>query len=198
MVQMIAWGGLTAAMLAAVAVYVVASRSVETPAYSVVRADDDAELRQYPELTLAQITHRGTRRSAVQSGFSPLARYIFAKDRAGEKMAMTAPVIQMQTNDVWIVAFILPAGISAAEAPVPAGDVEIVTVPPRAMAAIRFSGVWSDARFNEATDRLQAWIRDAGLRVIGPVEYGYYNDPFTPAFLRRNEVLVPVALPADP
>ena len=60
------------------------------------------------------------------------------------------------------------------------------------MATIRFSGIWSDRRFLEAANRLQRWIEDEGLSIQGPIEYGYYNDPFTPAFLRRNEVLLPV------
>jgi hypothetical protein len=31
------------------------------------------------------------------------------------------------------------------------------------------------------------------LTPAGPPEYAYYNDPFTPGFLRRNEVMLPVA-----
>ena len=38
-----------------------------------------------------------------------------------------------------------------------------------------------------------AWIDAQGLTPTGPVEFAYYNDPFTPWFLRRNEVLVEVA-----
>ena len=60
------------------------------------------------------------------------------------------------------------------------------------MATVRFFGVWSYRRFLEAANRLQRWIEDEDLSILGPFEYGYYNDPFTPAFLRRNEVLVPV------
>jgi effector-binding domain-containing protein len=128
----------------------------------------------------------------VQSGFSPLARYIFAKDRSGEKIAMTAPVVQKPINDKWTVSFILPSNISLEEAPEPSDDVKLVTEPARLMATLRFSGVWSDRRFEEAANRLRRWIEGEGLRIQGPFEYGYYNDPFTPAFLRRNEVLVPV------
>jgi hypothetical protein len=37
------------------------------------------------------------------------------------------------------------------------------------------------------------------LSPLGPPTYAYYNDPFTPGFLRRNEIQLPVkrsALPA--
>jgi hypothetical protein len=37
-----------------------------------------------------------------------------------------------------------------------------------------------------------AWVEAQGLVPTGPVEYAYYNDPFTPFFLRRNEVMVEV------
>ena len=60
------------------------------------------------------------------------------------------------------------------------------------MSTIRFSGVWSDRRFLEAANRLQQWIEDEDLSILDPFKYGYQSDPFTPAFLRRNEVLVPV------
>ena len=192
MIQMFVFGAAAAGVIAAGGAYVASTRSVETAAYSVVKTDGDVELRRYPEMTLAQVTRAGTRRKSVQSGFSPLARYIFAKDRTGEKIAMTAPVVQKPINDKWTISFILPSGVSAEDAPKPSGDVTIVTEPGRLMASIRFSGVWSDRRFLEAANRLHQWIEDKGLSIQGPFEYGYYNDPFTPTFLRRNEVLVPV------
>ena len=192
MIKMIVLGTVALGALAAGGAYVAATRSIETPAYSVVHTYGDVELRRYPEMTLAQVTRKGTRRKSVQSGFSPLARYIFAKDRAGEKIAMTAPVVQKPMDDKWAVSFILPSDVSADDAPKPSGDVTLVTEPARLMATIRFSGVWSDRRFDEATNRLRRWIDSKDFSIKGQFEYGYYNDPFTPAFLRRNEVLVPV------
>ena len=192
MIQIIILATFTVTVLAAVGAYVVAMRSIEIPPYSVVRTDGEFELRSYPEMTLAQVTRAGTRRHSVQAGFSPLARYIFAKDRVGEKIAMTAPVVQKPMDDKWTVSFILPSNVSAEDAPKPSGDIRLVTEPARLMATIRFSGVWSDRRFNQATNRLRRWIESNDFSINGQFEYGYYNDPFTPAFLRRNEVLVPV------
>ena len=192
MIQIIILATFTVTVLAAAGAYVVAMRSIEIPPYSVVQTNGDIELRSYPEMTLAQVTRAGTRRHSVQAGFSPLARYIFAKDRTGEKIKMTAPVVQKPINDRWTVSFILPSHITAEDAPKPSGEVTLMTQPVRLMATIRFSGIWSDRRFHEAANRLERWIEVEGLRMQGPFEYGYYNDPFTPAFLRRNEVLVPV------
>jgi hypothetical protein len=127
MIKMIVLGTVALGALAVGGVYVAATRSIETPAYSVVHTYGDVELRRYPEMTLAQVTRSGTRRKSVQSGFSPLARYIFAKDRSGEKIAMTAPVVQKPINDKWTVSFILPSDISLEEAPEPSDDVKLVT-----------------------------------------------------------------------
>ncbi|MEM6500189.1 MAG: heme-binding protein, partial [Pseudomonadota bacterium] len=192
MIKAIALGSMALGAVAVGAAYVWSTSSVETPTYTVQVTNGDIELRNYPAMTLAQVTRSGSRRSAVQAGFSPLARYIFAKDRTGEKIAMTAPVVQSQLNDEWTVSFILPAAITADSAPTPASDVQVVSQPERLVAAIRFSGSWSDARFQNASQRLLAWVEEQGFGIDGAVEYGYYNDPFTPAFLRRNEVLVPV------
>ena len=165
MIQMIVFGTVAVGALAAGGAYVAATRSVETPAYSVVHTDGNVELRRYPEMTLAQVTRAGTQRNSVQSCFLPLARYIFAKDRAGEKIAMTAPLVQKRINDKRTVSFILPSGVLAEDVPMPSGDVTIVTEPAHLMTTIPFSDVWSDRHFNEAANRLQRWIEEEGLSI---------------------------------
>ena len=87
----------------------------------------------------------------------------------------------------------MPSGRTLADLPDPAGDVTLREVPERRIAALRFSGRWTDANFETHAADLMAWIEAQGLTPPGPVEFAYYNDPFTPWFLRRNEVLVEVA-----
>ncbi len=184
-----------------------ATASVETPDYAVERTDGALELRRYPPMVLASLRREGDRQGAVGGAFRPLADYIFAKDRGGEKITMTAPVVQEpekipmtapvvqepDAGDAWTVSFIMPAGRTPADLPDPAGDVTLRELPGRRMAAIRFSGRWTDANFAAHAARLTSWVEAQGLTPKGPVEYAYYNDPFTPWFLRRNEVLVEVA-----
>jgi hypothetical protein len=182
-----------------------ATASVETPDYAVERVDGAVELRRYPPLVLASVRRQGDRSRAVGGAFRPLADYIFAKSRGGEKIAMTAPVVQepgtiAMTAPVvqeageegWTVSFIMPAGRTLADLPDPAGDVTLRELPGRRMAALRFSGRWTDANFATHAARLVDWVAAQGLTPKGPVEYAYYNDPFTPWFLRRNEVMVEV------
>lgn len=190
--KMLAFGSLGLGALAAATLYYQSSAHIEIPAYVVEISDGDFEVRTYPEQNLAQVMRTGSRRTAVQSAFSPLARYIFARNRPGERIAMTAPVLQEPQADGWVVSFIMPAGIMLDDLPTPTGEVRLTTEPARRMAALRFSGAWTDARFDAATERLLDWVSAQGLEPAGPPAFGYYDDPFKPAFMRRNEVLMPV------
>ncbi|MEM8570734.1 MAG: heme-binding protein [Pseudomonadota bacterium] len=166
------------------------SRSIEMPDYTVELKDGAFELRRYPAMVVASIDRAGSRGNAVRAAFSPLAGYIFARSREGEKIAMTAPVTQEPATDGWKVSFIMPSGRSVVDLPQPTAEIELSNVAPRLAASITFSGSWMDSRFEEASDKLLIWVERQGYLPAGPPEYAYYNDPFTPPFLRRNEVIV--------
>lgn len=167
---------------------------LDQPVYAVEARDGRFELRTYEPMVVAATRQPGTRRDALEGGFRTLARYIFAGDRAGEKLAMTTPVLHGPAGDEgWSVAFVMPPGRSAGSLPVPAGDLELRTLPAREVAALRFSGRWSDARLAAKTEELSDWMDGRGLVAAGPAEYAFYHPPFMPFFLRRNEVLIPVA-----
>ena len=190
--------------------WIYAVSNVERWTYTVLEKDGAIEVRDYPALVVAEVTRRGDRNSAVRAGFGPLAGYIFAKNRGGESISMTAPVTQAlvppvsqdtsgQANgadETWIVRFIMPAKYTLDTLPKAAGDdVRLLSVAAGRFAAIQFSGVASDALIatNEAT--LRAWLADRKMTINGEPTYAYYNDPFTPGPLRRNEVLFAVQTP---
>lgn len=210
------------AVLVAVATwyYVYVLQNVETPAYQVVEQDGAFEVRDYPPLVVAEVARGGSRQQGLRQGFGPLARYIFAKERGGERIAMTAPVeqqpveqqitpqastegaeapiamtapvLQTATDEAqWAVRFIMPAQYRLADLPAPAGeDVRLRELPPRRFAAVRFSGRTGDAQLAAQEEALRQWLTGRGLRPSGAPIYAYYNDPFTPGPLRRNEVLL--------
>ncbi len=184
-----------AAFVLAAGWWIYATSNVAVPSYAVVQAEGDVEIRDYPALVVAEVTTQGTRGEAVRAGFSPLARYIFARERDGEKIAMTAPVTQRPDGDgTWTVQFIMPEEYTLDSLPKPVGaQVVLATESAVRRAAIRFSGSWDDARFAEQEATLRAWLTARGLTPTGPATYAYYNDPFTPPFLRRNEVLIDLA-----
>lgn len=193
-------GGVVLLGAAAVATWAYVAATVETPPYAVAGRDGAIELRDYPALRVAEIARDGTRGEAVRAGFRPLARYIFARERPGPKIAMTAPVTQSPVTQSpegearWTVQFVMPSAYALSDLPAPVADgVRLREVPPQRMAAIRFSGVATDASIAVQEAALRAWLGRQGLGATGAPVYAYYNDPLTPGFLRRNEVLIPVA-----
>jgi hypothetical protein len=182
--------GLAAILMALAVFWYVQTRNVEIARYQVLERDGDIEIRAYPALVVAEVTRTGSRDEAVRSGFGPLARYIFAKERGGEKIAMTAPVTQKPREDSWSIQFIMPSAYTLERLPKPPGsDIALLELPAARRAAIRFSGWWSDDLFKSKNAALLDWLGKKGLTPVGPPTYAYYNDPFTPGFLRRNEVL---------
>lgn len=197
-------GGIVALLVVAAAAWIIVARNVETPEYAVVVMDGDIEIRDYPPLVVAQVRREGDRSTAVNKAFGPLADYIFAKNREGdsismtapvtqqpaEKIAMTAPVTQTPDSGEWMIRFIMPAKYALGDLPKPASeDVTLTRIPAERRAAIRFSGSWDDELFARKTKELRDWLASRGVEPLGPPTYAYYNDPFTPGFLRRNEVM---------
>jgi DNA gyrase inhibitor GyrI len=182
--------GFVAVLLGLVLFWYVQTRNVEVARYEVLEADGDIEIRAYPALVVAEVTRTGNRDEAVRAGFGPLARYIFAKERPGEKIAMTAPVTQKADGPSWTIQFIMPSAYNLDRLPRPTGmDVQLRELPPARRAAIRFSGWWSDDLFKTKDAILLDWLDKKGLEPIGTPTFAYYNDPFTPGILRRNEIL---------
>jgi hypothetical protein len=194
-------GGAGLIALGALGVWGYVKLTIETPPYTVAERDGRFELRDYPGFTVAEVVTRGEREAAVRAGFRPLARYIFARERDGEKIAMTAPVTQARVAEgaaEWRVRFVMPRRYRLDDLPRPnGGEVRLLETAPARLAAIRFSGSWRDAHMDRREAELRRWLAERSLVARGPAVYAYYDDPFTPGFLRRNEVLVEVVGAAE-
>lgn len=164
--------------------------SVEKPKYKVLERDGAIEIRQYPALRVAEIKRSGNRGGAVRNAFNPLASYIFANKREGEKISMTAPVTQQKTGGDWTVQFIMPSKYSLSDLPKPDNaEVRLREIPAKKRVAIQFSGKQTDELLATKEKELRAWLKNKGITPKGQPLYAYYNSPFTPGPLRRNEVL---------
>ncbi len=130
-----------------------------------------------------------------QAGPEPSATTAPAGPRAGsEKIAMTAPVSQQPSEDKWAISFVMPAQYTRETLPEPLDPTVVLReIPARKMAALRYSGTWGRARFEQYKSRLETFIRDKGQQIAGVAIFARYDPPFLPFFLRRNEVLIPVA-----
>jgi effector-binding domain-containing protein len=71
-------------------------------------------------------------------------------------------------------------------------NIALRLVAARRMAAVRYSGFWSEKKYLQHKKKLGTWIDEEGLTVVGEPVWARYNPPFTPWFMRRNEILIPV------
>ena len=180
------------------------SMAIEEPSYEVVQQLEGAEVRQYAPYVVAQVLVSGPADDAGTQAFPILAGYIFGKNKGARKLEMTAPVTQAaapvklemtapvtqaEAPGGFIVQFVLPKGITLATAPEPVDPrVQLREMPARRVAVIRYSGFWSQANFDEHLGKLEAALRAAQLPWAGEPTLSRYNAPFTPWFLRRNEI----------
>ena len=201
---------LAAALLSA-GCSVFGGRSAPEPAHDTVISEPPFEIRAYPALTVARTAAGGDRDAAVRTGFSRLFDYISganapAEDIAmtapvitepegeGAEIAMTAPVLTEEEAGRWQVMFVLPDGMSAETAPRPTDpSVEIATIPARRVAVVTFSGILDAGDIARNRARLTDWLATRDERPAGPWQAAGYNPPWTLPWLRRNEVMVPVA-----
>ncbi len=168
--------------------------------YEVVKNYGPFELRSYGPYVLAQVQIRGDFITAGNSAFQPLLRYITGANQQKTQMAMTAPVIQSSVEpDHHLVSFVLPEGAGSESVPVPIPNdakVQIVHVAPHLAVARKFTGSWNFDRFVDESETLEDSVENAiyGGELSGKVQgepyFARYNSPFTPWFLRRNEVLL--------
>lgn len=180
---------------------------VEEPRYQVLRSDGAVELRDYPPMLLASTTVSGAGRDARGDGFRVLADFIFGNNRAGDKVAMTAPVEEASQkiamtapveenadgSGATVITFIMPDEYTADTLPVPVNEaVDIETRPAERIAAIRFSGIAGTKEMEAKEAELRAWLSREGVEPAGDARYARYDPPWRLPFQRRNEVLIPV------
>ncbi|WP_156842532.1 SOUL family heme-binding protein [Novosphingobium aquimarinum] len=204
---------LTAAGLAglaglAAASWGVVASDVETPDYTLISKSGKIEVRRYPAMIVAETTVVGSREEAIKRGFRIIADYIFGNNLSDDKVAMTAPVMQQSSQKIamtapvmqqgegnsWTVRFVMPAEYTMETLPKPGNpQVVLVEVPEKRYAAIRFSGLAGQTSLRKHEAELKRFIADNGLTSASPVEYAFYNPPWTLPFMRRNEMLLELA-----
>jgi acetyl/propionyl-CoA carboxylase alpha subunit len=172
------------------------------------------EIRAYDPMIAAEVTTTGERGEAINDGFRILAGYIFGGNSGqqsiemtapvtqqpdiseGQKIAMTAPVIQEAgvNQSEWKVRFIMPAEYTLSSLPKPNDDqIKFIEVPAYKAAVIRFSGFNTDSNLMSHKTELMTWIKENKISAEGEPVYAFYNPPWTPPFMRRNEVMVKIS-----
>jgi hypothetical protein len=189
------------------------SMSVSEASYQVLETlENGVEIRAYPEQIWAT-----TVADNQNDAFSPLFRYISgdnergekiemtapvvtpAPQRAktdsakGEKIEMTAPVVTMNSEKGLFMAFIMPERFDIQSIPKPLSSrVKIQLIEPRKLATIRFSGYVTEENYKKNLELLNKTLEARRISTEGEPLLMQYNDPWTPPFLRRNEIALQV------
>jgi effector-binding domain-containing protein len=187
------------------------SSRVEQAEYEVVRKNKYYEIRKYPKHIVAQTTVSGDYKSSMNSGFRIVASYIFGANtrresismtapvvssnlrEAGNKIAMTAPVVIGGENSNRTISFGMPKGYTIDTLPIPNDKrVEITEIPEKTFAVVRFSGYRNTDKIEKIGKKLKDKLAEDKVRVTGNISYAGYNAPWTPPWMTRNEVLVEI------
>jgi len=164
----------------------------ETVAYEITGQIGEIEFRKYPHMVLATVKSMGN-----DSGFNLLFSYITGNNHAKGQISMTAPVITSVqipmtspvVSDEQSMSFVMPGGKEKDEMPDPLDQrVKISSLPPREIAVIRFKGYAGREDVNDVKSRLLENLKKSGIATRGQPMLMRYNAPWTPGFLRRNEV----------
>ena len=182
--------------------------AIEKSKYTVVEKEDDFEIRQYDPQIVAETFVQGDLEEVGNEGFRRLYAYIsgentkkqsismsapVSQETGSEKIAMTAPVKQEKKDNQWRITFLMPAEYTLETLPEPNDNkVKLKADPGRLMAAVRYSGTWSEDGYEENKALLEDYIQKRGLVKAGEPVWARYDPPFMPWFLRRNEVLIPI------
>ena len=205
---------LSSALLLLVLLKASASYGLETPAYEVLHAEGDIEYRLYEPFTVVETPMTSDNRGKTndRDGFMRLFDYISGANVPSADIAMTSPVMQSAQTKIAMtapvfesagadsaqgakMAFMLPSEFDLSSAPVPTDKaVSLRQVPARLVASIRYSGRWTQKNVDKFTRRLEAHLRDASIKHSGDFATAVYNPPFTPPFMRRNEIHVEIEL----
>jgi hypothetical protein len=180
----------------------------ETPKYKVEKQVDNIEIRSYKSKLIAEVEVSGTREDAASKGFKILAGYIFGKNVAQEKVAMTSPVEQKSSekismtapvsqtqkdSEIWLVNFTMPSKYNLKNLPKAKDErIKFRVENSKKVVAIKFSGSWSDKEFAKQSLELEKFITQNNLKPKSAKTIAYYNDPFTFPWNRRNEIIVEI------
>ena len=167
--------------------------AIEEPVYRVEKAweAEQIEIRAYAPRVMA-VTGMN---EDSDGGFKVLAGYIFGGNAEEEKIAMTAPVQQSMAGEKEM-AFMMPAEYALEDLPAPEDQrVSFREAPAYTAAVIQFSGWASAEKADEKWQQLRGFLISEGIDITGEPTLNQYNPPWTLPFMRRNEIIVPVAFP---
>lgn len=166
------------------------SCAIEEPAFESLRKEGNFEVRKYAAIPVvsAPMEDMGKR----DESFRTLFRYISGANADKTKIAMTSPVFMENaaTEDKpGRMSFMIPAKVSEKGAPAPtAEEVAVSEISRGTFAVLRFKGWKDEVKREQAKDDLTKLLSETTLKPVGKPFFAFYDPPWTPEPLRRNEV----------
>lgn len=162
--------------------------AAEMPEYKVIRTDEKYEIRDYPALSLATTPMK---EGGMNGGFGQLFKFISGENQGSEKIEMTAPVLIDTSKETKTMSFIMPRSTVQSGVPQPAAEnVKLAKMEAARFAVLRFEGGRTKENEQAATEKLSSWLEGQKIAAKGEPLFAYYDPPWTPVFLCRNEVMI--------
>ena len=167
------------------------TQNTELQTYTVVKKEDNIEIRFYPATTLATVTSNAkTYRELASPGFRKLAGFIFGGNSKQIKIPMTSPVQMDINNESSSMSFVMPKGYDANNLPTPNDNgVKIQQSSDEYVAAIRFGGFVNEEKIEKYKKKLLDILDKNHITTKGNCRYLGYNPPYQ-LFGRRNELII--------
>jgi effector-binding domain-containing protein len=144
------------------------------------------EIKCLPAASVMQAEGTGTSFKEADKPF-----FTLFKELKANQMAMTVPVeIDAPTNRLRF--FVPSKDVARISHPV-SSQVQLVKMPERTVLSIGQRGGYSQKRFEDGTHKLEQWLNQhPEWQAAGPAYAVFWNGPYTPGFLKRAEVHLPV------
>lgn len=181
--------------------------AIEEPTYTLESQNKVYEVRKYQPTLVAETWVDAKFNEAGNAAFRILADYIFGNNTTkteiamtapvaqsrSEKIAMTAPVAQIKGEKGYLVQFTMPSKFTKDNLPKPNDSrVVIRELPGRRVAVLKYSGSWSESRYQQKLADLKTALMADQLQTIGEPIFARFNSPFQLWFLRRNEIWIEI------
>lgn len=156
------------------------------------------EIKTYPAYRAAAVNHRGDLDQAATASFGPLFNHI-----SRNEIAMTSPVEARYPQASWTT-----PTLSSGETQVSflyrdptvqpqqvASEVQIVDTPSMTVVSLGLRGSYDHKLYEQGLQQLHTWLAaHPEYEVVGSPRRLFYDGPYVPDPLKRNEVQIPVVL----
>ncbi|WP_237153872.1 SOUL family heme-binding protein [Oryzibacter oryziterrae] len=179
------------------------------PHFETIFKEQDFEIRDYHASVAADVTLAGRRVQTARRAMSLLRHYLAGGNELKRRLTVIPPVLQVRSQGItngaiapvvqsddfglWTLRLTLSNVGQLGSLPLPDDRrVCLSAQPPSRVAALRFSGLGQVPDIKAKTS-IVTWMALACRELaIGPIWVARYSSAWTPWFLRRNELLLPL------